>query len=139
MEGGRGAGTAFEHGGGRSAHRSQRYDPPIFPSPLFGTFSQGLSPYQVKVTNAPTPETIESLEESRIDFGVVTTPFEAKMDEEKRSVFHTHPVCCRGQLWSAEGRELDYGELEQFPCIFLEKNTSTRAFMDSFLESRGVF
>ena len=25
------------------------------------------------------------------------------------------------------------------PCIFLEKNTSTRRFMDQFLEERGVF
>ena len=33
---------------------------------------------------------------------------------------------------------MEYGELEQLPCIFLEKDTSTRKFMDCFLEQRGI-
>lgn len=33
---------------------------------------------KVMVSNAPTPETIQSLYEGRIDFGVVSTPFDAR-------------------------------------------------------------
>ena len=37
---------------------------------------------KVMVSNAPTPETIQSLYEGRIDFGVVSTPFDARPEVE---------------------------------------------------------
>lgn len=37
-----------------------------------------------------------------------------------------------------KGRKLSYKELLNCPCIFLERNTSTRRFMDEFLTKRGV-
>ena len=37
-----------------------------------------------------------------------------------------------------KGRKLSYKELLNCPCIFLERNTSTRRFMDEFLAKRGV-
>lgn len=36
------------------------------------------------------------------------------------------------------GRKLHYQELTPYPCIFLEKKTSTRLFMDRFLEERQI-
>lgn len=112
----------------------------FFLLPYLERFHRDYPHIKVKVTNAPTPETIGSLEEGRIDFGVVTTPFEAKNGMRKREVSSIRTLFVAGDSFGAlKGRELDYGELEQFPCIFLEKNTSTRAFMDGFLESRGVF
>ena len=43
------------------------------------------------------------------------------------------------QYQSLKGKRLEYGALMDLPCIFLEKNTSTRRFMDQFLEERGIF
>ena len=37
-----------------------------------------------------------------------------------------------------KGKELDYSILCDLPCIFLEKNTSTRLFMDQFLSQKGI-
>ena len=37
-----------------------------------------------------------------------------------------------------KGKELDYTVLSGLPCIFLEKNTSTRTFMDRFLEEHSI-
>lgn len=39
---------------------------------------------------------------------------------------------------SLRDRKLDYSELSGLPCIFLEKNTSTRTFMDDFLLKQGI-
>ena len=33
---------------------------------------------KVNVSNGPTPETLEFLNEGRIDFGIISTPFEGK-------------------------------------------------------------
>ncbi len=35
-------------------------------------------------------------------------------------------------------KELDYKDLEQLPIICLEKNTSTRAYIDDYLKDNGV-
>ena len=43
--------------------------------PYLEQFHREYPKIKVNVTNAPTPKTIKSLEEGRIDFGVVTTPF----------------------------------------------------------------
>lgn len=92
------------------------------------------------VSNAPTPETIQSLYEGRIDFGVVSTPFDARPEVAVRPVKKIRNVFVAGsQYQSLKGKRLEYGALMDLPCIFLEKNTSTRRFMDQFLEERGIF
>ena len=94
---------------------------------------------KVNVTNAPTPETIRSLEEGRIDFGVVTTPFTSRGAICQFQVKTIRSVFIAGSSFrELEGRKLDYKELEGLPCIFLEKNTSTRTCMDAFLAEQGT-
>lgn len=111
----------------------------FFLLPFLEQFHKEYPRIKVTVTNAPTPETICSLEEGKIDFGVVTTPFSCK------SVLHQMRVKSIGTVFIAgnsfgelKGRNLDYSILNRFPCIFLEKNTSTRAFMDGFLSEKGI-
>ena len=90
-------------------------------------------------TNAPTPETIKSLEEGRIDFGVVTSPFTSRGTVRQFQVKAIRNVFIAGSSFrELEGRKLEYKELEAFPCIALEKNTSTRTFMDAFLAQQGT-
>lgn len=47
----------------------------FFLLPYLEQFHKEYPKIKVTVTNAPTPETIRCLEEGKIDFGVVTTPF----------------------------------------------------------------
>ncbi len=42
------------------------------------------------------------------------------------------------KFWSLKGKRLDYEALKRLPCIFLEKDTSTRRFTDQFLEKKGI-
>ncbi len=48
--------------------------------PYLEQFHREYPKIKVNVTNAPTPETIKSLEEGRIDFGVVTSPLYQQRD-----------------------------------------------------------
>lgn len=107
--------------------------------PFLEAFHREYPRIKVNVSNAPTPETIRSLEEGRIDFGVVTTPFECAGGLSRIPVKTIRNVFIAGSSFGElKGKKLDYQALTALPCIFLEKNTSTRTFMDDFLLQQGI-
>lgn len=112
----------------------------FFLLPYLERFHQQYPGIKVNVTNAPTPETIRSLREGRIDFGVVSTPFQNEGEIREVPVKEIRNVFIAGSRFAKElkGKTLDYAVLERCPCIFLEPNTSTRFFMDQFLEEKGI-
>lgn len=93
---------------------------------------------RIVVSNGPTPETLEALRGGRIDFGVVSTPFgsEGLVCEEVREI---EDIFVAGRKFiQYKNKTLDFKELESLPMITLEKKTSTRSYMDRFLEENGV-
>ncbi len=111
----------------------------FFLLPYLEQFHQKFPKIKVNVSNAPTPETIRSLEEGRIDFGVVSTPFHADRGIRRVSVSSIRNVFIAGSQFEAlKGKVLEYQVLTELPCIFLEKNTSTRTFMDQFLAEHEI-
>ncbi len=94
---------------------------------------------KVTVTNAPTPETLEYLYEGKIDFGVVSAPFLAKPEIISRKVKEIQDVFVAGSRFaSLKDKILEFGDLEKLPIICLERNTSTRMYIDEFLRNNGV-
>lgn len=111
----------------------------FFLLPFLEEFHKEYPRIKVNVTNAPTPETIKSLEGGRIDFGVVTTPFRCKNTVNQIQVKEIHNVFIGGRSFEhLKGKVLEYKTLADLPCILLEKNTSTRTFMDDFMEEQGI-
>lgn len=107
--------------------------------PYLEQFHEAYPRIKVIVTNAPTPETLGLLEQGQIDFGVVSTPFEPGERVRAMPVRELEDIFVAGRRFIAyKNRMLDFQELKQLPMIFLEKNTSTRRFMDEFLESVGI-
>jgi len=108
--------------------------------PYLERFHEKYPRIKVNVSNGPTPETLELLHDGRIDFGIVSTPFEARPDIRSIPVREVRNIFIAGAKFkdSLAGRKLQYRELLAYPCIFLEQKTSTRRFMDQFLEKRGI-
>ncbi len=107
--------------------------------PYLEHFHEKYPDIKIVVTNAPTPETLSSMEEGRIDFGVVSTLFTPGQGMEVVPVREIEDIFVAGRRFIAyKNKTLDLQELEQLPMIFLEKNTSTRSYMDAFLEGNGV-
>ena len=108
--------------------------------PYLEQFHEQYPNIKVTVSNGPTPETLEALYQGHIDFGIVSTPFETKQAVKSLPVQEIRNVFIAGPKYAAQlkGRKLSYKELLNCPCIFLERNTSTRRFMDEFLAKRGV-
>lgn len=94
---------------------------------------------KVTVTNAPTPETLQLLKERKIDFGVISTPFEEIKEMSSFPVKEIEDCFVAGKKFiQYKDRVLDFDELEKMPIISLEKNTSTRSYIDVFLSESNV-
>ena len=107
--------------------------------PYLEQFHEKYPDIKVAVSNGPTPETLGSLQEGRIDFGVVSTPFENKNDLRTIAVREIEDVFVAGRKFiQYKNRMLDLQVLEKMPIICLEGITSTRSYMDSFLQKNNV-
>ena len=107
--------------------------------PFLESFHEKYPQIKVTVTNAPTPETLQFLREGRIDFGIVSTPFEKTDFLKTIPVREMEDVFVAGRRFLPyKNRTLDFQELEQLPLICLEHNTSTRSYMDNFLSKNQV-
>ncbi len=107
--------------------------------PYLERFHQLYPDIKVTVTNAPTPQTIDHLNQGRIDFGVVTKPIEVDSHFDVFMVRKIQDVFVAGdkfQEW--KGRKLEYDILATLPLICLEGDTSTRRYVDSYLAKKDV-
>lgn len=107
--------------------------------PYLEEFHQKYPKIKVTVTNAPTPETIHFLHDSRIDFGVVSSPI---LDHHNLTVTNVHAIqdvfIAGTKFYDLKNRVLLYKQLEELPIICLEHNTSTRQYIDDFLKKNDV-
>ncbi len=107
--------------------------------PFLERFHEQYPDIKVIVSNGPTPETLGALREGKIDFGVVSTPFDAGGDVAAVPVREIEDVFVAGRRFLPyKNKMLDFQELERLPMIFLEGNTSTRSYMDSYLAGSGI-
>lgn len=107
--------------------------------PFLEQFHVSYPQIKVIVTNAPTPDTLALLEEGKIDFGVVSTPFEQGGKLKATPVREIEDVFVAGRRFLPyKNRTLDLQELSRLPLICLEQNTSTRSYLDGFLKQNCV-
>lgn len=107
--------------------------------PYLEKFHEKFPKIKVMVTNAPTPETLEYLYNGRIDFGIVSEPFEAKPEIAITRIMEIQDIFVAGNRFNhLKGQILSYKALEQLPLICLEHNTSSRRYIDEFLRKNEV-
>lgn len=107
--------------------------------PFLEKFHEEYPKIKVTVTNGPTPETIQYLQEGKIDFGVVSSPISSNQDMKVIKVKEIEDIFVAGsKFYDLKDKILRFGYLEEVTTISLEKNTSTRKYMDGFLEENGV-
>lgn len=111
----------------------------FFLLPHLERFHEQYSNIRIRVTNGPTPETLEKLEDGRMDFCVVSTPFEVKETLEVIPVREIEDIFVAGRRFIPyKNKMLDFSKLQEMPLIFLEGNTSSRRYMEEFLKKNQV-
>lgn len=107
--------------------------------PFLEKFHEQHPNIKVSVANAPTPETLRLLRGGKIDFGVVSTPFEQGEEFSVEQVREIEDVFVAGRRFTSyKNRMMDLQDLKGLPMIFLEGNTSTRTYMNTYLSANGV-
>ena len=107
--------------------------------PYLEQFHMRYPKIKVVVTNAPTPETLAYLVNGKIDFGIVSEPFESGDDIMVRPVKEIEDIFVAGKAFQQyKDKKLDFTDLERMPIICLEHNTSTRRYIDEFLKTKKV-
>lgn len=102
-------------------------------------FHEAYPKIKVTVMNATTPETLHHLQDGRIDFGVVSTPMEPGKNLHVTPVRSIEDIFVAGRKFSyMQGGRLSYKELEKMPLMCLEGNTSTRRYVEQFLQEQRV-
>lgn len=91
---------------------------------------------RLTVTNNPTPKTFDALRGGEIDFGVVSEPFSLVNQEE----FELIPVKSINDIFIvksdsdlAKEKNITRARLSELPLIMLERHTSTRSYVSSYL------
>lgn len=111
----------------------------FFLLPYLEQFHQQYPNIKVNVTNAPTPETITHLQGGRIDFGVVTMPFQADAGLQITNVRQIEDIFVAGSKFNQfKNQVLSFKQLETLPLICLEDKTSTRSYINAVMEQKGV-
>lgn len=107
--------------------------------PYLERFHQLYPEIKVTVTNAPTPQTIDHLNQGRIDFGVVTMPVEVDSHFDVFRVRKIRDVFVAGEkFWELDNKLLTYNVLSDLPLICLEGKTSTRTYVENFLHTMNI-
>lgn len=107
--------------------------------PYLERFHQQYPEVKVIVSNSTTPETIDALSNGKIDLGIVSSPLPSHAAFEIKKVREIQDIFVAGSRFAdLKNRQLPFKILEQLPVICLEKNTSTRKYMDTFLEQNQV-
>lgn len=107
--------------------------------PYLERFHQLYPEIKVTVTNAPTPQTIDHLNQGRIDFGVVTMPIEVDSHFDVFRVRKIRDVFVAGEKFrELDGKILTYDVLSELPLICLEGKTSTRTYVEDYLHTMNI-
>ena len=111
----------------------------FFLLPFLEKFHELYPGIKVTVTNGPTPETLQYLNEDRIDFGGSSSPFAEKEGYNYFPVSTIEDIFVAGRRFiQYKNKMLDFSDLKKIPLVLLEGNSSTRNYIDTFLRDHGV-
>ncbi len=111
----------------------------FFLLPYLEKFHELYPGIKVTVTNGPTPETLSYLEDDKIDFGVISTPFNEKDGYSFFPVSEIEDTFVAGRKFiQYKNKTLDFSDLSNVPLIMLEGKTSTRDYITSLLNENGA-
>ena len=111
----------------------------FFLLPYLERFHEKYPGVRFQITNGPTPAAMTLLKEGKIDFAVVSGPLPAQENIRMVPVRGIQDIFVAGPKFAAYAqKEQPLSGLEQLPLITLDKDTSTRRYVQRFLEERNV-
>lgn len=108
--------------------------------PFIKSFNQAYPNIKIHLTNRTSPMCIELLRKGSVDLSVINIP--EKLNFSNIAVKNTKKVkdvfIANGSFKELKGRKVSLKELEEYPLIVLEKNSTTREFFDNLMAKHEV-
>ena len=110
----------------------------FFLLPFIEKFYKDFPSLKIKISNAPTPETLQHLKEGQIDFGVISEPFDKDSTNFNfKPVKFVQDILAAGEKFS-DVNSLNAKDLPEYPFIMLERGTSTRLYIEKYLKENNA-
>ncbi|MCT4604668.1 MAG: LysR family transcriptional regulator [Marinisporobacter sp.] len=108
--------------------------------PYFKKFHQMYPEIKIHVTNRPSPICAELLKKGNVDLSIINLPFEKNYtDLSYKEIKEVQDVFIAGENFkSLQGKILSLKELENYPFLSLQKNSTTRSFFENFIQKYKV-
>lgn len=108
--------------------------------PYLKQFNRNYPQVKIKVTNRTSPICMDLLQKGSVDLAVVNLP--EKGTAPNLRIEHTHQLrdifVAGKQYQFLQNRTLSLSDLADYPLLMLERNTTTRDFIDSYLFNQGL-
>ena len=113
----------------------------FFLLPLIEKFHKNFPLVKIKITDTPTPETLQYLKQGLIDFGAVSEPVDLDNSNFNfKSVKSVKDILVAGDNFKElkDRAKVSVKELQKYPFIMLEKGTSTRQYIENYFKKNDV-
>lgn len=108
--------------------------------PFFEIFNRSFPSIKIKVTNRTSPICMDLLKNGSVDIAIVNLP-DAKFDRniDVKKVRTVQDIFVAGRHFEQlKTRIVDLKELQQFPLLMLEQNSTSRVFFESLLDRYNI-
>lgn len=108
--------------------------------PYFEKFHKAFPGVKIHLTNRTSPKCLELLKNGSVDTVVVNMPGSGRgKNLTVKKIKTVRDVFIAGRNFRhLLGQVISIKDLQNYPLLMLEKNTSTRAFIDNFLAANGI-
>ncbi len=108
--------------------------------PYFKKFHEDYPNIKIHITNRPSPICVDLLKTGAIDIAVVNLSNKFKYENlDVTPVKEIQDVFISGEKFSSlKGRSISLNELQNYPILSLEKNSTTRAYFDELTKKNDI-
>ncbi len=92
---------------------------------------------KIQIVNRPSPSTLNLLDESLIDFGIISIPND-RANYKFIEIMTVHDIFVTSNRSYKKNTQVTVDEITKYPLMMLEKGNQTRLYLDNFLSVNNI-
>lgn len=105
--------------------------------PYLQNFHNKYPAIKIQIVNRPSPSTLNLLDESLIDFGIISIPND-RSHYKFIEIMTVHDIFVTSNRLYKKNTKVAVEELTKYPLMMLEKGNQTRLYLDNFLSVNNI-
>ena len=105
--------------------------------PYLKSFHNKYPNIKIQIVNHPSPSTLNLLDKSLIDFGIISIPND-KTNYKFIEIMTVHDIFVTSNRTYKKNTKVAVKEISKYPLMMLEKGNQTRLYLDNFLTVNNI-